>query len=102
VLTKLVLFTIFSHAMLNGEQLKQLRTAPRSGNRVRLARELAGLTQVQMAEQIGYTQPFISSIENGRYGDGGLPTETSRRLAEFFDCFIEDLFPASSPTARAV
>jgi hypothetical protein len=42
---------------------------------------LAEVTQVQLAAAVGLTQPRISEICNGRYGEGGLPVETARRLS---------------------
>ncbi len=36
-----------------------------SGERVRLAREYRGLTQTELARQIGVTQPYIAQVEGG-------------------------------------
>lgn len=85
--------------MLSRDKLKQLRAEPlgASPNRVRRARELAELTQVQIAAATGLTQAFISSIENGDYSDVTLTT--SRALARFFGCQIEDLFPSREAVA---
>lgn len=79
---------------LSGRKLKELRTAAvgASGNRVSCAMALAGLTQVQLAEAIGETQPFISDIARGRYGDTTIAK--ARKFAEYFGCSIEDLFPS--------
>lgn len=55
--------------------------------------ELAGVTQVQLAERTGYTQSYISKVQNGLYGD--LPGETMRTFAHVFGCSIEEMFPAS-------
>lgn len=37
-----------------------------NGDRIRQARELAGLTQAELAENIGTTQPIIAQYESGR------------------------------------
>lgn len=80
--------------MLTPAQLTTLRRSkPENRNRLAKAIELAGVTQVQLAEAIGSNQPRISSICAGRFGESGLPIETVRPLADFFGCSIEDLFP---------
>ena len=61
--------------------------------------ELAGLTQVQLAEAVRSTQPRISAICNGRFAEDGLPVEVARRYADFFGCDIDDLFPAKQEVA---
>lgn len=69
------------------------------GERIRQARELRGLTQHELARQIGVTQPTIAHLESGLY-------EGEDRVAEiafktgfppsfFSDPFVED-FPAGS------
>ena len=68
---------------------------PQGRNRLRQAMDLAGVTQVQLAEAIGRPQPEISKVCLGKYGASGLPVERARPLAEFFGCSIEDLFPAT-------
>lgn len=80
--------------MLSTKQLDELRRS-RGANRNRLgkAMELAGTTQVQLAEATGLTQSYISRIKNGRYDD--LSGDTMRSLVAFFGCSLDDLFPAS-------
>jgi transcriptional regulator with XRE-family HTH domain len=84
--------------VLTKDQVETLRRS-RKGGRNRLARamELAHVTQVQLAEKTGYTQPYISKVKNGQYAD--LPGETMRTFAEVFGCSIEDLFPAREAVA---
>lgn len=77
--------------MLSGEQVAELRQDASGRNRIGCAKRLAKLTQVEIAERTGYTQSFISKIENGQYVD--LPGETMRTFAGLFGCAIEDLFP---------
>lgn len=79
--------------MLTRKQRAELSALDTQPNRLAHAMELAGVTQVQLAEAVGLTQPYISRIKNGQYGDE-LPGETMRRLAAFFGCSIETLFPA--------
>lgn len=79
--------------MLTAAQIEHLKSLPASGpNRLAAAMELGGVTQVQLAQATGHTQPYVSSIVNGKYS--ALPLETARRIADAFGCAIEDLFPA--------
>jgi len=81
--------------MLTAEHIAELRRSkPSNRNRLVKAMELANVTQVELAEAVGSTQPRISSICNGRFREDGLALETTRRFAEFFGCDIDDLFPA--------
>lgn len=41
--------------------------AERLGNKLREAREAAGLTQAQLAERIGVSRKTINTVENGVY-----------------------------------
>lgn len=85
--------------MLKPTQLRRLKREPLDGaaNRVEAARRLAKVTQVVLAADTGLTQSYISRIESGRYGR--LPIETTRTLALYFGCAIEDLFPAREAMA---
>ena len=84
--------------MLSRKQLARLRAARVDGpNKVKKAIELAGVTQEQVADGIGASQPHVSEIANGNYRR--LPFETTRSLAQFFGCTIEDLFPAREAVA---
>ena len=92
-MTGLVLIRIVAVVMLTAEQIELLRAEPPIGaNRLPRALEMAGVTQVQIATAIGHTQPYVSSVINGKYS--ALPIETARKFAEFFGCSMEDLFPA--------
>jgi DNA-binding XRE family transcriptional regulator len=81
--------------MLNALQLKALR-ASKVSNRNRLAKamDLAGVTQVTLADAIQTTQSRISKVKRGQYGSAGLPVGFCQRLAEFFGCTVDDIFPA--------
>ena len=52
-------------------------------------REREGLSQADLAEAVDVTRQTINSIERGRY-DPSL--ELAFKLADRFDCQIEDLF----------
>lgn len=81
---------------LSSKQLQALRRDP-SANRVRVARKALGLTQVQVCEALGFMQPYLSDVERRRYAQIGLVN--ARRLADFFGCAIEDLFPSDTEAA---
>ena len=84
--------------MLTKKQVDQLkRSAGRTKNRVALAMELADVTQVQVADKTGFTQSYVSRVQNGHYS--ALPGETMRTFAAYFGCSIEDLFPAREAVA---
>jgi Zn-dependent peptidase ImmA (M78 family)/DNA-binding XRE family transcriptional regulator len=48
------------------EKLFELRQAPVNGGRVRLARELSGLTQAALCEALGVDQAMVAHIERGQ------------------------------------
>jgi len=52
-------------------------------------RERGGLSQGDLAEAVGVTRQTINAIERDRY-DPSL--ELAFKLADYFDCRIEDLF----------
>lgn len=79
-------------------QLGQLRKSP-AECRIRTARKLAKLTQVQVAAGVGLTQAALSDIERKRWGSTS--TDTAHKFAAFFGCAIEDLFPAKDKEAVA-
>lgn len=80
--------------------LRKLRKTPTpaTGNRLRLAMELAGLTQLQLAAEIGLGQPYISAVARGQFET--ITVENAHIFARFFGCAIEDLFPAKHVVAR--
>lgn len=89
---------IHTPSVLTKEQLETLRRArSKTRNRVARAKDLAGVTQVQIAAKTGFTQSYVSKVENGEYSD--LPGETMRTFADYFGCQIEDLFPAREAVA---
>lgn len=56
--------------------------------RLRLA---AGLTQVQLAELSGYTQPKIAALESGAIGVANLPLSRAVALADALGVSAEEL-----------
>ena len=42
------------------------------GNRIKLAREIAGFTQTELADKIGTTQSGVASMEANLYGPYGI------------------------------
>lgn len=64
------------------------------GERIRLARAAAGMTQVQLAAAMGVAQQVISAWEKGLYG----PRDIKRiRLARILDTTVDELFPYREP-----
>lgn len=81
---------------LTHEQVRQLRREPllmSVTNKVRRARELAGLSQVALAAEMDTTQTQVSVIETTTNSEA-LTLGTCRRYANYFGVAIEDLFPA--------
>ena len=76
--------------MLTKQQLAMLRTETGT-NRVARAIDLAGVTQVTVAEALGLPQPYVSDVARRRYKT--ITVENARKFAQFFGCSIEDLFP---------
>lgn len=67
-------------------------------NALRARREVAGLSQADLAEAVGVTRQTINAIERERY-DPSL--ELAFSLAAHFDCRIEELFdPELDDTAH--
>lgn len=58
-------------------------------NELKVYRARRELTQAELAEAVGVTRQTINAIETGRY-DPSL--ELAFRLANFFDCPVEELF----------
>lgn len=58
-------------------------------NSIRAVREAAGMTQAELARQIGVTRQTLIAIEQGRYS----PTlELAFQIARAFDVGLDDLF----------
>jgi putative transcriptional regulator len=59
---------------------------------VREYREAREMTQGDLAAAVGVTRQSINAIERGRYNPS---LELALKLAEEFDCAVEDLFSLS-------
>lgn len=86
-------------AILSHEQIEALRTAPigRQPNRLQVAFALADAKQTDACDVTGLSAPTLSKLVRGSYQT--LDIENARKLAEFFGCSIEDLFPARAEVA---
>lgn len=58
-------------------------------NKVRTHRVIAGMTQAELANQIGVTRQTILSIEKGKYTPS---VALALQIAEIFEVRVEDLF----------
>lgn len=66
------------------------------GERIRLARRAAELTQVQLAAAMGVAQQVVSAWEKGLYG----PRDHKRTLlARILGTTVEELFPYLDPNS---
>jgi len=79
--------------MMTTEQVEALRTLPLGDatNRLRMAFALTGRRQHEASQETGIVASNLSDIVNGKYAS--VTIETARKLADFFGCAIEDLFP---------
>ncbi len=59
-------------------------------NKLREYRQSAGMTQKQLAQATGISNKYISLLEKGQRR-GAYPVLV--KLARFFDCHVEDIFP---------
>lgn len=58
-------------------------------NKVKEHREIAGLTQTELAERVGTKRITIASLEREKYEPSvGL----AMRIAQTFNCTVEDIF----------
>lgn len=86
--------------VLTPEELGALRAVPvldGMPNKVGLALTMLGLGQIDIIEETGFTQGFVSDVVRGKVKN--LSIESARKFAEFFGCNIEDLFPAREAVA---
>jgi putative transcriptional regulator len=58
-------------------------------NELKVYRAKHDITQEELAKEIGVTRQTIGAIEGNRYNPS---LELAFKLAEFFDCLIEDIF----------
>ncbi len=80
--------------MLNRTKLRQLRQATTDQpNKLRLAKKLAGVTQVEIAAKIGIAQSQVSEDINGKSTDLVNALAKARAYAGVFGCTVDDIFP---------
>lgn len=79
---------------LTDRQLEALRTAPlgKLSNRLQIAFALVDVKRADACAATGLSPSEMSKLIKGQYQS--LDIEKARKLAEFFHCGIEDLFPA--------
>lgn len=84
---------------LTPEQIEALRSVPLGAmpNRIRVALAMVKARQSDIVEETGLLASSVSDLVNGKYTD--LQVGTARKLADFFGCNIEDLFPAREAVA---
>ena len=78
---------------LTNRQLNFLRHSPipPGGHRLDLALALVSATATDVARDTGFSAQWLSDVRRGRIE---LPTiGNARRLAKYFGCYIDDLFP---------
>ena len=63
-------------------------------NRVKKLRMRCGLTQTELAKEVGSTKRTIYSIETGEHDPR---ISLVQKLADFFGCMVEDLFYEDKP-----
>jgi transcriptional regulator with XRE-family HTH domain len=61
-------------------------------NRIKALRKLKGLNQIQVAASAGISIATLYNIEHGY--EETTTAETKEKLAKFFECDIDDIFPA--------
>lgn len=84
---------------LTTEQLQALRAVPLGDmpNKLRIALTLAQARSADVVDETGLDAGQVSRILNGKVSN--IEIDTARKFAAFFDCFIEDLFPARQAVA---
>lgn len=86
-------------SILSDAQIEALRNAPLGSlaNRLQIAFAMADKKQADACEETGLSASALSKLVRGTYQS--LDIEHARKLADFFGCTIEDLFPAKEAVA---
>jgi|TARA_B100000949_G_scaffold227033_1_gene233007 predicted XRE-type DNA-binding protein len=79
------------NATLTTHHVSTLRREPVNSNRVGKAIELAGVTQRTIARAIDVPESYVSDLVRQRYD--GITVRNAHKVAQFFGCAIEVLFP---------
>lgn len=86
--------------MLTRTQLQRLRrTVTPQPNKIKLAMQLAEITQVQVSREIGISQSQVSEDASGKFSEMSL--DKSRAYARLFGCTVDDLFPSTREAMSA-
>jgi transcriptional regulator with XRE-family HTH domain len=85
---------IFALSHMTPIQLDELRATPvpAVGNRLAIAFELAERSQADCVRETRFTAAYVSDMVRGRFQN--ITLDNAYEFARFFDCQIEDLFPA--------
>jgi transcriptional regulator with XRE-family HTH domain len=84
---------------LSRAQIRTLQESswPETGNRLAQVMDMLELTQAQVAEATGLTQPYVSDVCRGKHIT--ITVDNAHKFADFFECSIEVLFPAKAQVA---
>ena len=66
-------------------------------NDLKVWRARRDITQAELAEAIDVTRQTINAVETGRYNPS---LELAFKLAQYFDCAIEDIFYPAETSGR--
>lgn len=88
------------HGLLTAEQITALAAAPLGDgkNKCALARNLSRKTQEQVAEDLGFTQSYVSKVERGAIG---VLVDQGHVFAAYYGAPLDVLFPASTAATAA-
>lgn len=77
------------------EQIQALRAVPLGDkpNRLALAFAIEGAKQIDVCQAAQISEPRMSLLVNGKARK--VSVAEAGRIARFFDCAIEDIFPAT-------
>lgn len=75
-------------------KLQRTTLAAGEPNKVKQAVRLSGKTQGEVAADLGFTDSYFSNVVRGKFEDIGLTN--ARKIADYFGCAIDDLFPAKA------
>lgn len=84
---------------MSPEQLQELRAVKLSdaGNRLAAAFAITKRSQASCVRETRFTAQYVSDMVRGRFQN--ISTDNARVFAEWFGCYIEDLFPAREAVA---
>lgn len=80
-------------AEINSDHSTKIENNQNSMNKVKLLRGRLGITQTNLAKQIGISRPFLAAIENNI---NLLTLNVAEKLSKVFNCSIYELFEENS------